>query len=241
VTACGKGRPTGGDKLLDGKKAELAAKVAPVVKAIAANPPVLTADGLTGAQGPFTAFPKGNTAVVAETDLKELRPGGQDTAMLHQRTRTGVDLGSIRIYGSIFFVQMAGWASDNNTGVFKSYNYADPAKAQALIDGWAGLKYVIVVRVLDVVKPELVTSTEFKPGHMTCEALVYDTTGAPHGGFRYEVTSDKEITASADRVDDAFAADMDAMQKIAFDQALAKIAPGSAKMDDFDSAGFGDR
>lgn len=54
-----------------------------------------------------------------------------------------------------------------------------------------------------------------------------------HGGFRFSATNSEQITASAGRTDEAFAADVDDNARKAFDDQLAKLAPGSSTLDEF--------
>lgn len=237
--ACGSKGPSR-DEMLDSKRAEMAALLDPV-RAAAAKLPSLDRDGIADVNGPFITwlYPNGDTVVISETQLGNLRKGGERGAFLEEKTHAGKKMDKVKPYGTITFLHIAEWAVGIEPRLFGDYyeqmKSGDDAKAN--VDHYLATRYVIVIRYLDYKAPHVTssdaTSAKFEPGALVAEARVLDIKGGDHGGFRYAATTSDKITASSGDTDTAFAADLDDNARKAFEAKLAKLAPGSSTWNEF--------
>jgi hypothetical protein len=232
AVACGKSAA----KVFEENKVAMAAMLEPV-RAKAADLKLVDSDGITGVNEPLTTWLKnGNAVVVSESHLANMHVGGTDSAFVKQKLHDGRELRDIETFGTIGWIHEANWVT--GAGTFApDRDVRDADEARANVERFLGLRYVIVIRILDYKAPKITssdeTSSKFVPGLVVAEARVLDIKGGDHGGFRYSATNSDQITASKGDAEGAFRADFLSNTEKAFDAKLGKLLPKSSSMDEF--------
>ena len=240
LSACGSETA---QSVLEARRADMTAYLEPVRAKVTGDRPVLTADGVTGVQGPlitwFDTQGRGNAVVLTETEIEQLRKDGTDNSFVKPRTHDGKEIERFNMYGTLDFEQLAEWVVGKK--VRFPLDITTPDDARKTIVRFFGLQYVIVIRILDFTAPAYAkgsteTAPRFTSGLVHAEARVLDVQGTDHGGFRFAASSSDTIRTSTNDRDDSLTADLEANAATAFDQAMQKAVPGSSGFEHFVTA-----
>lgn len=200
----------------------------PVIKAVVANPPPVTADGVLGIAAPLIDWANGgNTIVLMEWTAK--------SAAQKERLRPSTRDGKKEWYGLWEYHSttypadaISYWSGESK---FSQLGNADDAKA--VVDHIRRLQYVVVIRVLAFDAPQIKDTYDSStkhviPGHVVAEARIFDTKGADHGGFVFEGTHSGNASGrDMSQLSSALEHDLALGGEAAFQEKLAKLVPGS--------------
>jgi len=223
-----------GEDLLNEKRTSLAIVYETVRAKLAANPAPLATDGITDVTVPLKAWnptaDSGNTVMMFDGDLKSLPTPGSG-GMGFQKAPSGVEMSYLKFDPTFEFQHIAEWIAQGSSSFYPEH-HKDPKDAQALIDRFLGIQYIVVTRAIDFGPPKATEPGKFSPGHIVAEALVYDVKGGAHGGFRFGATNSQSVTVPSTEVERFLTEDMGKHMRLEFDEKLRKLVPGSAGFDE---------
>ncbi len=238
VASCSKSKG-GGDKsteAFESHRADLTARVSKILDAAVKPRPPLTADKVDDVAQLDTDWQLssgrgGNAVVVTEWTAKAIRDGHYFDEKDDERQVTpgGVKVGKFFDNKATTDFEHLMWWSVYSPSREIAPPFVPADGAAAAVDKLLAFRYVVLVRVFELVPGKLTADKKFTPGHVVGEARILDVDGNDHGGVRFagDSTTPEIKVQSAGDVEDEL---MKLLTFVALEQIKGKLEKQVGKL-----------